>query len=80
MKCNWLLHAIRCVTISALALVIAPIAAWRSLVIEFAFPKSPGSRFAAVSRLWVSASLLLGAVFTLLMCQHEEEGPATAHE
>jgi hypothetical protein len=31
-----------------MSLVIAPIAAWRSLLIAFAFQTSPGSRFAAV--------------------------------
>jgi hypothetical protein len=50
-----------------LSIVITPIAAWRSLLIAFAFPTSPGSRFAAVFRLWVSTSLLLGAIFTLLV-------------
>jgi hypothetical protein len=52
---------------SAMSIVIAPIAAWRSLLIAFAFATSPGSRFAAVFRLWVSTSLLLGAIFTLLV-------------
>jgi hypothetical protein len=50
-----------------LSIVITPIAAWRSLLIAFAFPTSPGSRFAAVLRLWLATSLLLGGIFTLLV-------------
>src|ERR1700731_2174417 len=52
---------------SAMSLVIAPIAGWRSLLIELAFPASGPRRFAAVLRLWLATSLLLGGIFTLLM-------------
>src|SRR5437764_1131421 len=56
---------------SAMSFVIAPIAAIRSLAIQFAFPASGVSRLGAVFRLWLATSLLLGAVFTLLMATLE---------
>jgi hypothetical protein len=55
------------VIFSAMSAVIAPIAAWRTFLIEFGFPSSEGSRLGAVIRLWIAGTLLLGAVFTLIM-------------
>jgi hypothetical protein len=46
--------------------VIAPIAAWQTFLIEFGFPASGGSRLGAVIRLWLSVTVILGAVFTLI--------------
>jgi hypothetical protein len=55
-----------CVIFSAMSAVIAPIAAWQTFLIEFGFPASGGSRLGAVIRLWLSVTVILGAVFTLI--------------
>ena len=52
---------------TGISLVVVPVVGWQSFLIRFAFSTPGSSRLAAVVRLWVEGSLLVAAVFTLLM-------------
>ena len=47
--------------------VIVPIAGWRTFLIEFAVPRTADTRLAAVLRVWVVGTVMVAAVFNLLM-------------
>lgn len=47
--------------------VIVPIAGWRTFLIEFAVPRAADTRLAAVMSVWVVGTVLVAAVFNLLM-------------
>ena len=47
--------------------VIVPIAGWRTFLIEFAVPRTADTRLAAVIRLWLVGTVMVAAVFNLLM-------------
>jgi hypothetical protein len=47
--------------------VALPIVGWRTFVIEFAFPRAADTRLAAVIRVWVVGTVMVAAVFNLLM-------------
>jgi hypothetical protein len=47
--------------------LIVPIAGWRTFLIEFALPRAADTRLAAVLRVWVVGTVLVAAVFNLLM-------------
>ena len=51
---------------AALGLVL-PILGWRTFLIAFAFPTAADTRLAAVIRLWVVGTVVVAAVFNLLM-------------
>jgi quinol-cytochrome oxidoreductase complex cytochrome b subunit len=47
--------------------VIVPIAGWRTFLIEFAVPRTADTRLAAVIKLWVVGTVMVSAIFNLLM-------------
>ena len=47
--------------------VIVPIVGWRTFLIEFAVPRAADTRLAAVIRVWVVGTVMVAAVFNLLM-------------
>ena len=47
--------------------LVLPIVGWRTFVIEFAFPRAADTRLAAVIRVWVVGTVMVAAVFNLLM-------------
>src|SRR5262252_1367329 len=51
---------------AALGLVL-PILGWRTFLIAFAFPTAADTRLAAVIRLWLVGTVMVAAVFNLLM-------------
>jgi quinol-cytochrome oxidoreductase complex cytochrome b subunit len=51
---------------AALGLLL-PVVGWRTFVIEFAFPRAADTRLAAVIRVWVVGTVMVAAVFNLLM-------------
>src|SRR4051794_27252367 len=51
---------------SAISLVVAPVVGWQSVLIALTFPPPGTSRLAAVFRLWIGTSLLLGGIFVLM--------------
>jgi hypothetical protein len=59
-----LIHGLPLYAVLGLAL---PIVGWRSFLIEFALPRAADTRLAAVVRLWVVGTVLVAAIFNLLM-------------
>ncbi len=47
--------------------LIVPIVGWRTFLIEFAFPRAADTRLAAVISVWVVGTVMVAAVFNLLM-------------
>jgi hypothetical protein len=47
--------------------VALPIAGWRTFLIEFALPQVADTRLAAVLRVWVVGTVMVAAIFNLLM-------------
>src|SRR5215831_13152931 len=47
--------------------LVLPIVGWRTFLIEFAFPTAADTRLAAVIRLWVVGTVVVAAVFNLVM-------------
>ena len=47
--------------------LIVPIVGWRTFLIEFTFPRVADIRLAAVMRAWVVGTVMVAAVFNLLM-------------
>jgi hypothetical protein len=47
--------------------LVLPIVGWRTFLIEFAFPRASNTRLAAVVSLWVGGTLMVAAVFNLVM-------------
>jgi quinol-cytochrome oxidoreductase complex cytochrome b subunit len=47
--------------------VVLPIVGWRTFLVEFAFPTAADTRLAAVIRVWVVGTVMVAAVFNLLM-------------
>ena len=47
--------------------LVLPIVGWRTFLIEFAFPTAADTRLAAVIRLWLVGTVMVAAVFNLLM-------------
>jgi hypothetical protein len=47
--------------------ILLPIAGWRTFLIEFALPRVADTRLAAVLRVWVVGTLMVAAIFNLLL-------------
>jgi hypothetical protein len=47
--------------------ILLPIAGWRTFLIEFALPRAADTRLAAVLRVWVVGTVMVAALFNLLM-------------
>ena len=47
--------------------LVLPIVGWRTFLIEFALPRAADTRLAAVIRLWVVGTLMVAAIFNLVM-------------
>ena len=47
--------------------VVLPVVGWRTFLIEFALPRAAATRLAAVVSLWVVGTLMVAAVFNLVM-------------
>jgi len=47
--------------------LMIPIVGWRTFLIEFALPRAADTRLAAVISLWVVGTVMVAAVFNLLM-------------